>query len=232
MPKSVLPTTCAYEPFGRHWLATFLLLGPFYLNDFSNIWIDDWRIWLSIDYLFVKAVPLMAAVWLLRQGYLSAPQIGLVAQPARAFWATLIGISLLCTLIDQNAYALLDQLPGYAALGGMPAITSPSWDWIDLTFGLLLVGVCEELVFRGYMHHLISRYTQNQAVIIAVSSVAFGLIHWSLGLHSVLVTALIGAVLMMTYLRTRSLPAIVLAHFAINFIDFAGVVPKSIFQWV
>jgi hypothetical protein len=37
---------------------------------------------------------------------------------------------------------------------------------------------------------------------------------------------------MAAYLRTRSLPAIMLAHFAINFIDFAGVVPKAIFQWV
>lgn len=31
-------------------------------------------------------------------------------------------------------------------------------------------------------------------------------------------------------LRTRALPAVMLAHFAIDFIDFAGVVPKSIFK--
>jgi len=31
-------------------------------------------------------------------------------------------------------------------------------------------------------------------------------------------------------LWTRSLPAIMLAHFLVNFIDFAGVVPKEIFR--
>ena len=34
------------------------------------------------------------------------------------------------------------------------------------------------------------------------------------------------------YLKTKSLPAIMLAHFAIDFIDFAGVIPKSIFKFV
>jgi|TARA_B110000263_G_scaffold237696_1_gene238220 membrane protease YdiL (CAAX protease family) len=36
---------------------------------------------------------------------------------------------------------------------------------------------------------------------------------------------------MITYLRTRSLPAIILAHFTTNFIDFAGVIPKSVFNF-
>jgi len=48
----------------------------------------------------------------------------------------------------------------------------------------------------------------------------------------VLITAVIGAVLMAFYLRTRSVAALALAHFAINFIDFAGVIPKSVFRFV
>ena len=36
--------------------ALFVLLSaPFYLNDFANIYIHDWRMWLAIDYVFVKA---------------------------------------------------------------------------------------------------------------------------------------------------------------------------------
>ena len=79
------------------------------------------------------------------------------------------------------------------------------------------------------MHTFINRYTKNPVAIVVISSVAFGLIHWSLGLHAVVITSIIGAVFMIAYLRTRSLPAIMLAHFAINFIDFTGVIPKSIF---
>jgi uncharacterized protein len=232
MTVNTLPTHPAFEPFGRHLPLTLLLLGPFYLNDFANLWVEDWRLWLGIDYLVVKAVPLLVAVWLLRARLLRTDELGLSGQSWGAFFATLAGVTLLGTLIDQNGYALLAALPGYAPLGGMPAITSTAWNWIDLTFGLLLVGLCEELVFRGFLHHLIGRYTQSVWAIVGLSSIAFGLIHWSLGLHAVVVTTLIGAVLMLAYLRTRSLPAIVLAHFAINFIDFSGLVPKSVFQWV
>jgi membrane protease YdiL (CAAX protease family) len=113
----------------------------------------------------------------------------------------------------------------------MPVISSPAWHWIDLTVGLLLVGVVEELVFRGYMYTCLRTFTESSSAIVAISSVAFGLIHWSLGLHAVLVTSLIGAVFMIAYLQTRALPPLMLAHFVINFIDFAGVVPRSIFRW-
>ena len=45
-------------------------------------------------------------------------------------------------------------------------------------------------------------------------------------------TAVIGALFMAIYLRTRSVPALALAHFAVNFIDFAGVIPKAMFKFV
>jgi len=36
---------------------------------------------------------------------------------------------------------------------------------------------------------------------------------------------------MTLYLRTRSLPPLILSHFTINFIAFADIVPKSIFAF-
>ena len=74
--------------------------------------------------------------------------------------------------------------------------------------------------------------TASPAAIVVISAVAFGLIHWSSGLHTVLITMAIGAGFMVVYLRTRSAPALMLAHFAVNFIDYAGVIPKSIFKFV
>jgi membrane protease YdiL (CAAX protease family) len=140
-------------------------------------------------------------------------------------------VVLIGTIIDQNGKLLIATFPGYPPLGGMPEIINPVWNWIDLTFGLLMVGVCEELVFRGYLHTFISRYTENSFAIVLLSSAAFGFIHWSLGLHAVIISSAIGAVFMIAYLITRSLPAIILAHFAINFIDFAGVIPESMFKF-
>lgn len=215
-----------------HILALILLVSPFYLNDFANIFIKDWHLWLFIDYVGLKLFPFAVMLWLIRSKNMRPAEFGLTTQSVPSFFVVFLVVSLIGTVIDQNAYQLITKLPGYSPLGGMPAITSPAWDWIDLTLGLLLVGIIEELVFRGFMHTFISRYTENSFAIVAISSVAFGLVHWSLGLHTVLITSIIGAVFMMVYLRTRSLPAIMFAHFAINFIDFAGVIPKSIFKLV
>lgn len=208
-----------------------LLAGPFYLNDFSSIYVEDWRWWLLIDYVGVKLLPFAGVLWLLLSKKMRPAEFGLTTQALPLFLVTFLSVALVGTVIDQNGYVLIENLPGYAALGGMPAIANPTWDWIDLTFGLLMVGICEELVFRGYMHALLSRYLQRPVLIVAISSVAFGLIHWSLGLHAVLVTSIIGAVFMTAYQLTRALPAIMLAHFMINFIDFANVIPKSTFRF-
>jgi membrane protease YdiL (CAAX protease family) len=213
-------------------LALLLLASPFYLNDFVNIYVKNWRWWLFIDYVSVKLFPSLVVLWLIRSKNMRASEFGLTTQTIPSFLVVFLVLALVGTTIDQNGYQIVAKFPGYSSLGGMPAITNPAWNWIDLTFGLLMVGILEELIFRGYMHTFISRYTKNSFAIVVISAVAFGLIHWSLGLHGVLITSIIGAVFMIAYLRTRSLPAIMLAHFAVNFIDFAGIIPKSMFTFI
>ena len=216
---------------GLYILAVALLASPFYLNDFANMVVKNWRWWLFVDYTAVKLFPLAFALWLIYSKKMRAAEFGLKTQSILSSLLVFLIVALVGTVIDQNGYPLIAKLPGYPPLGGMPGITSSIWNWVDLTFGLLMVGICEELIFRGFLHTFISRYTKDACAIVVISSVAFGLIHWSLGLHVVFITSTIGAVFMIAYLRTRSLPALMLAHFAINFIDFAGVIPKSIFKF-
>jgi membrane protease YdiL (CAAX protease family) len=217
---------------GPYILALVLLAAPFYLNDFASIYVKNWGWWLFIDYAGVKLFPILVALWLIYGKKMRASEFGLKTQSKLSALVVFLIVALVGTVIDQNGYQLIAKLPGYKPLGGMPAITSPVWNWIDLTFGLLMVGICEELVFRGFMHTFISRYTKNSCAIVLISSVAFGLIHWSLGLHAVLITSIVGAILMIAFVRTRSLPIIMLAHFTINFIDYAGVIPKAIFKFI
>jgi uncharacterized protein len=217
---------------GLYILVLILLVIPFYLNDFANIFIKDWRLWLFSDYVGVKVVPLVVTLWLIRSKKMRPAEFGLATQSLLSFFVVFLIVAFVGTLIDQNGYQLMKKLPGYSSLGSMPVIRNYAWNWLDLTLGLLLVGIVEELVFRGYMHTFLSRFTGNLSTIVAISSVAFGLAHWSLGLHAVLITSIIGAVFMIAYVRTRALPPVMLAHFVINFIDFADVVPKSIFKMV
>ena len=208
-------------------IAFLVIAAPFYLNDFSNIFVKDWHLWLFIDYTSVKLFPLLAIVWLVRKKFAAPADFGFTAQRAGSFIGVFTAMTFIGTVIDQNLLPFLKQILGDTAIGGMPDITSPMWNWIDLTFGLLLVGIFEELVFRGMIFTVLRRQTQSAAAIVAVSSIAFGLIHWSGGFHAIINAAVIGAVFMIFYLRTRSTPALMLAHFAIDFIAFSGVIPKT-----
>ena len=208
-----------------------LLALPFYLNDFSSIFVQDWQWWLLIDYVLVKAVPLAGAAWMIGTGRITAGDLGLKGMKPGAFLGWAGGLTLVCTLMDQNAYALMEGLPGYAPLGGMPAISVSFWDTLDLTMGLALVALCEEMVFRGFLFQFFRQFTASIGAVIVLSSMAFGLAHWCLGLHAVIITGLIGAVLMGAYVRIRSVYPLVLAHFLVNYIDFSGVIPKAVFQF-
>lgn len=211
-------------------LALALLAGPYYLNDFANIYISDWRLWLVIDYAIMKPLPLLLIVYLVRRNIVPASAFPLYPTSAANFALTFALTTLVGTIIDQNGYALIATWPGYSRLGAMPQITSPFWNWIDLTLGLLAVGVVEELIFRGYLLYVLRRYLANNSAIVAISAIIFGLIHWSQGGHAVLITALIGAVFMIAFLLSRSLLPVILAHFVINFVDFSELIPKKIFQ--
>ena len=213
-----------------HIIILALLTIPFYLNDFSSIFVKDWRIWLLIDYVGVKVFPLLVVMWLLTRKMMAPVDFGLTKQSISSFVVLFVVVTMFGIVVDQNGYLILDSFPGYAPLGSMPTISSHTWNWVDLTLGLLLVGIVEELVFRGYMYTFLFRLTQDRFKIVVISSVLFGLIHWSLGLHGVIVTSIIGAIFMYAYMRTLMLPPIMLAHFAVNFLDFSGVLPKSIFQ--
>ncbi len=209
-----------------------LLTLPFYLNDFANIFVKDWRLWLLIDYSIVKLFIFLMVFGLIHSKRMQPSEFGLHPQRALPFAIVFVIGTMAGTFIDQNGYMILNRLPGYPPLNAMPELGNSLWKWIDLTAGLLMVGIAEELVFRGYLSTFLSRYTQNPVTIVAISAVAFGFIHWSGGFHQVIVTAAIGSVFMVLYLRTHSLPAIMLAHFAVNFIDFADVIPKAMFKFI
>ena len=210
-------------------IVLIILCLPFYLNDLSDIYVRDWRLWLTIDYLAVKLFPLLVVSWLFLRKKMTFADFGLTAQPIISLVSIFYVCALLGSVIEQTGYLILGDISAAAKLGEMPDIPHPFWHGLDLTVGLLLTGICEELVFRGYLRAFLVRYTQSAALIIGASALAFGFIHWSGGYEKVLVTALVGAFFMLLYLRTRSLPAIMLAHFAIDFLDFSHLLPKFIF---
>ena len=88
------------------------------------------------------------------------------------------------------------------------------------------MALVEEVIFRGLYFTLLSRYFPSRSVVFAISALAFGLIHWSLGLSAIVHTAMIGAAFMICIWKTGSVLPTIFAHFFVNYVAFSGVLTK------
>jgi len=75
----------------------------------------------------------------------------------------------------------------------------------------ITAGVCEELLFRGYLMHLLAEFMPTYGVVI-VSSIAFGLPHIYQGPIHIIRTAILGVVMALIYLVTDSIIVPILLH--------------------
>ena len=100
--------------------AVVLLASPFYLNDFANLYVENWRWWLFIDYAGVKLFPFGFALWLIYSKKMPAVEFGLTTQSRLSalvvflivtLVGTVIGSSLLLTLIRQTKASRADMAP-------------------------------------------------------------------------------------------------------------------------
>ena len=75
-------------------LVLILLTGPFYLNDFSSIYLKSWRWWLFIDYTGVKLFPFIVVLWLLFSKKFRSSDFGLPPQAVSSFIAVFVAVTL------------------------------------------------------------------------------------------------------------------------------------------
>ncbi len=209
-------------------LALICIVIPFYLNDLSNIYIDQWGPWLAIDYLFTKAYPLLILVYLVKTNHTTWSGLGLTPQKPILFTTVFLVGTLSILFILENNNFITRFVSGYPALGRIPEITDSFWHKFDLFAGLGMVALVEELVFRGFFCFVLEKYTRRPAFIVIFSAIAFGLIHWSAGFADATAAAVAGMVYMVLYLQTRSLPAIILSHFVVDLISFSRIIPAGL----
>ncbi|BBD08390.1 CPBP family intramembrane glutamic endopeptidase [Desulfovibrio ferrophilus] len=194
---------------------------PFLLNDFANIYVKDFAAWVTIDYGFAKALPLLVIIAVCLSGRLAWADFGIARLPAILLIYYGLGMSVLGTLLDQYGLPLFTILLPSEGLGGIPSAPDGSvLGWVDLHFGLFMTGVLEELIFRGLAFTALTRAGLPTWVVFTVSSIVFGMIHWSLGVAAVATTGLIGAVFMVGMWRTGSVLPLIFAHFVVNYIFF------------
>jgi membrane protease YdiL (CAAX protease family) len=199
------------------WLAIALAIVPFYLKRAVVLSQHDYIFWLTADYS--ARIISLVGVAIARRCGLFAP-----ARPAAGiFISILIFIALLATEFYLHAvvYPVLRAHLNYFELWDFPSIPNPLLRSFDLTFGLLLVAVSEESVFRGLLMTLLERWGMRPLSVVGFSSVAFALIHLTSGAADMLDAFLHGLLLGTAYWWTRRLLVCIGAHYLFDLYIFS-----------
>jgi len=200
---------------------------PFYLNDFNNIFIKQELLWLAIDYS-AKIIPLAFLFYLLKKEILSSADLGFVSLPLKklVLWTT--GITILGLFLDEPGFALWSKLLPAMRIGSIPIGPDSQLYTLDMTFGLALVAVSEEIIFRGLAFTTLKDSNDSPRKIFLFSAIIFGLIHWSQGPIAIMATAVTGTGLMLCMYCTGSVYPTIIAHYVINYLSFSG---KAVEFW-
>ena len=136
---------------------------------------------------------------------------------ALAFWLVFAVVANLALFF---AAARMERIAPSPHLFDWPKVKDVWLAAIDLTLGLALTAVVEEMMGRRLAWNVLApRLTQPWGPLV-VSSVLFGLGHWGQGPWNTLSATLGGAALFVAYRRTGSLALVVIAHYLVNLIDF------------
>ena len=207
-----------------------VLSSIFLLNDFLFMASRGYVQWLLIDY-GSRLLAILFVLILIKRGISRPADFGLRRIPFRPglLWALLLtGVGI---LIDQVGWRFFEKILPFTQLVSMPKIESPALNVIDLTLGVLLVAASEEIVFRGCCYHALHD-RMGPWLLVPLSAVLFGFIHWSTGLHAVVSTAIWGVLPMVAMIRTGSVIPGMIAHYLTDLVSLGGFVPDSWFWFL
>lgn len=203
-------------------LSLIVLILLFLLNDIPLIYAHTYISWLLIDYS-VRLLALFIIFYLIKHKISVSSEFGLIKIGIKQFILWSIVLSVTGVMIDQIGYKLIEKiLPKFQIMSYLK-VENTLIKVFDLTAGLLLVSVTEELIFRGYYFSVLRSYTKSPFIIISTSSLMFGLIHWSLGLHGIIVAAMWGILPMIAMWKTGSVYPAIIAHYVTDFVSFVDM---------
>lgn len=131
----------------------------------------------------------------------------------------IVAISLLERL-SQSPRRLINAAFPATVVGVYPHPTG--WLYLfDLAFGLVLVAISEEIIFRRCLRCVAQPYVNDGSLAVLVTSLVFGAYHWWAGIGNVLLATTMGVLLMVMYRRSGALLPVVLAHYVVDLIAFA-----------
>lgn len=198
-----------------------VLVAPFILNDFAFIALDGGYGVYLVDYATRVLVLGICLLWPVARHTLVQP-----SQQAASFYlafAALVALVVAGRLLTRYVEPAFDGIADWGQFFRFGPIENQTLRWFDLTAGLLLVALSEELVFRKFALAALSTLTGKSSSIILFSAIIFALIHWAGGIVKTLMTFLFGVVYMAVYLKIGRLWPLVAAHWIENWLQFSDM---------
>lgn len=199
-------------------LAYFFLNDLFYLNNIPSL------VFYTSDYIF-KTIILVLIIQSMSDFRSETKALikGMVKPLELVLWT--LGLMIIGILVDQYLWRFMsDLLPKVSWSINYPHINNNLHYWFDLTYGLAIVALVEEYVFRKLIPEKLA-FIKSKLLILLLSVLIFGFAHWSFGPHAILTTAIWAIVPTISLWRTKSLLPAVLAHFITNFAAWSGIIP-------
>ena len=197
----------------------FLALAlPFVLNDFFYIWADGSYVVYPANYALRSAVLIACLSWPLSRQMALETSLSRASLPMCLL--AILALPAVCWVVFWYFVSPLAFVLGSTSRSRFPEISDPFLHNLDLTFGLLLVAISEELIFRKLCYGWLSKAGLSQARIVLWSAVFFSVTHWIGGFTPLLNTFIMGVLYMTAYIRLGRIWPLVLAHWVHNFIYF------------
>jgi uncharacterized protein len=199
------------------WLAVILAVSPFVIKRIILLGHQqDYVVWLTIDYV-ARCISLLGVMLAFQSGVIEPLK-------CRAGWfvSVVVLAGLLSAELAQQTFIfpiLRDNL-NYLRLSSMPRITDVNVRAADLVFGLLLVAVSEELVFRRLMFSMLG--SKKFLSVTLLSALIFALVHLTSGIADAVNAFVDGVLVGSAFWITRRVSVCIVSHYVMDFIIFSG----------
>lgn len=198
----------------------FILLAliiPFYLNDFPFIILQrSFGPFYFVD-VFTRVLTLTILVFAVEWDEIKS----VLPRPK---WTMLIALLIMLGL-EFGTKNVIDTFFGSTFSGtilySFPEYPNQFLRYLDLTFGIFLVSISEELIFRFYLVKFFKSRSCSLGFTVLASSLIFATMHWATGVVNVIHCFLFGVMVSTYYVKTKNLITCMVLHTVVNFLIFS-----------
>lgn len=196
--------------------AIALAFLPFAVKRIAVLGHPDVAYWLAWDYS-ARCVSLIGVMLAYRAGIIGpvGNRTGIVVSASMFLTALLLD-----TVLRWIAWPRYAGYLAYFVYFHPPLIRDPGLLAFDLTVGVLLVAVSEELAFRRLLFELLQRYGLGVIAVVLISAVVFGLLHLTAGLADAIGSFLVGILFGAVFQITRRISLCVALHYIADLLLF------------